>query len=99
MANWCEPVVEHMQLTGNEDHSWKVKTWDKDGEPCGKIECYECDQNFSGSTKDGMTRILISNTFTNFRTKHVGSTKHIKYVARRRNKPIDSAEVRRQIEA
>ncbi|CAM6082529.1 unnamed protein product [Calypogeia fissa] len=93
-ASNVERLIEYMKATGNEDQSWKVKTWDKDGEACGKIECCECDQAIDGSSKGAMCRVPIANCFTNYRTKHLTSVNHVKNMARRRNKIVDAAKLK-----
>lgn len=41
--SFVDKLKEHMKFLGCEHHKWRVKTWDKDLVPCGKIYCIECD--------------------------------------------------------
>lgn len=73
-----QKLKDHMKLVQCEDHRWKVRTWDTDNVACGKIECCECDIRVDGASKSGtMDRASITNSFTNFKNKHLLTPKHI----------------------
>ncbi|CAM6105892.1 unnamed protein product [Calypogeia fissa] len=93
-SSGVDKLREHMKLAGNEDHKWKIKTWDADGVLCGHIQCCECHTSFSGKPSKGiMDKTSISNCFTNFKTKHLSTPKHLSNVAHRKGEKVDKTDI------
>jgi len=91
-----EKLKEHLKWAACTDHNWKVKTWDKDLVPCGKLSCCECDTHMDGASKGVMDRLSITNAFTNFKSKHLLTPKHNTNYARNRNLDTDAKEIARK---
>lgn len=92
-----EKLLIYMESINCADHKWKVKTWDKDNQPRGHIECCECDTRVDGTSKVGlMDKISIANAFTNYKSKHLRSSKHSSRVASNRGETVDPQEIARR---